>query len=315
MSAVERFDFAGWRWSVPSHAVGSDAVPGVGRGFLTPTPVRVGDSIWVLGSPRDSRGRGSICAVDITINRRGSAKVTTRSSLLLPPGPVGSFDANGVILGDAILESDRWTLAYVGFSDEQGEKFVARSGIATVGFDGDVIDRPRDPTPVHPATYRPLIEAIHATRSKQGGIEVLYSMGQGWELIDGKPFPRYDTYRAEGSTLNHVIGSLEPLLPRPNGVYRLGRPRWFTLDRESEIIVATGGRRDGDYRPYAFIEGEEGGLVLDEGAFPFAPGDYVWCSKQLSYPCVERLDDETAIMTMNGDGMGAAGFFVSVGRR
>lgn len=315
VGAVDGFDFAGWRWTEPSHAIGSNALLGVGRGFLTPTPVHVSGSIQVFGSPRDPQGRGSICAVEITIDRRGRAQVQESFRVLLPPGQVGCFDENGVILGDVIIEPDRLTVAYVGFADQEGEKFVARSGIASVGFDGQIIKRACDPTAVHPGTHRPIIEAIHATRSSAGGIEALYSMGQGWEFIDGAPFPRYDTYKAQGSTLDCLTGSLEPMLPRPEGVYRLGRPRWFSRDGEKDIIVATGGRRDGDYRPYVFVEAEEGRLVLDEGAFPFGPSDYPWCANQLSYPCIEWLNDETAIMTMNGDGMGADGFFLSVGHR
>lgn len=313
---VALVQFAGWAWQTPIHVAASERTPGVGTGFLTPTPVKYADSVWVLGSPRDERGRGHICAMEIVLGPKGTVSTESEAALLLPPGEPGNFDENGAILGDVINVPDRGvSIAYVGFADSVGQKFAARTGVACVELDDGIVQRPVGATRIHPVEEMPLIEALHAVRVTDDGFDVLYCVGNPWEFIDGAPFPSYDVYRASGSDLENLRGNTNPLLPRPHGVYRLGRPRWFPQEDGQDVIVATGGRRDGDYRPYVFREHSSGGFVLVENAFPFLPGDFPWCKIQLSYPCVAVVDDDTALMVMNGDRMGEAGFFASVGRR
>lgn len=312
---MNRVSFAGWIWDEPQLLRGTESTAGAGRGFLTPTPILKGDAIWLFGSPRDDRGRGTVTCIEVHLQKNAITLERRLSELTLPPGEAGSFDENGAILGDILSEGGAVRITYVGFADAPGQKFVARTGVAVLDPISGVMMRSLEPVRVHPTESAPIFEAIHCIRATAGGWEALYAAGHGWEEIGGARFPSYDTFVAHGSSQETLLGSPNPLLPRPDGVYRLGRPRWFLPDSDRARIVATGGRRTGDYRPYVFELGEDGKYVESPERFPFCPGDFPWCSRQLSYPTAVHLDGETAVMFMNGDQMGRDGCFAALGRR
>lgn len=312
---MSRTSFAGWFWDEPQLLQGTESTAGIGRGFLAPTPLLNGDAIWLFGSPRDDRGRGTVTCIEVHLRKNELAVGQRIPELTLPPGKADSLDENGVILGDILLQGAVVRVTYVGFASAPGQKFVARTGVAVLDPSSGVITRSFEPVRVHPTESAPIIEAVHCIRATAGGWEALYAVGHGWEEIGGARFPRYDTFAANGSSQETLRGASNPLLPRPDGVYRLGRPRWFLPDSDSSRIVATGGRRTGDYRPYVFELGGDGRYVESSERFPFNPGDFTWCARQLSYPAAVHLDDETAIMFMNGDQMGRDGCFAALGYR
>lgn len=302
---------AGTAWSAPELAIATALFPAdlaVG-GFLTPTPVlRDEGTVRVFGGMRDAHGISRIGWVDVDASTRAPVAVCTAPAL--DTGPPGAFDANGVILGDVAAEalSGDLVLAYVGFSMFPTIKFRAYSGLATSSDGGETFTRVTSEPWLgrhHAGLPNSIIAAHSLYRDADGRWCALVAVGDGWEDIGGRPYPRYFTVAAAGPDLATMTVDPAPLLPMPDGVYRLGRPRVAPLGDGSAAIVATGGRRDGDYRAYAFGASGEGWAQLAAPP-PIAPGCSPLASVQAAYPAHIVVGDEVWVF-FNGDDMGRAG--------
>lgn len=303
------------RWTTPELAIDAAVLPRslAVSGFLTPTPVLGDDgTVRVFGGMRDASGVSRIGWADIDIKSRELVNVCDHPALDV--GAPGHFDSNGVILGDLVTDpaTGDLVMAYVGFSTFPTVKFRAFSGLATSSDGGCTFRRVGLGPWLGDASWeRPTsIMAVHCLRqSGDGGWSALIAVGDGWESIGARVYPRYFTVEATGPDLASLTVVPEPLLPVPDGVYRLGRPRFAPHGDGPPAIVATGGRRSGDYRPYAFIQSDGAWLPADE-PLPIAPGCSPFAQVQAAYPAHVVIDSEVWVF-FNGDDMGRAGALVT----
>ena len=97
---------------------------------LTPTPIQLNSStIRVLCSFRDPQGIGRIGFVDVDSSNPSIIKSISPAPII-DIGEPGSFDDNGVILGDIIRFQNSYYLYYVGFQLVEKVKFLAFTGLA-----------------------------------------------------------------------------------------------------------------------------------------------------------------------------------------
>jgi hypothetical protein len=298
-------------WSEPILAIPSFlwADIGIGSGFLTPTPTRLPNgNIRVFGGIRDLFGRSTINWVDLSpitatvLDYSKEPCLDTRNS--------GDFDTDGAILGDIFPYKDSLAMFYVGFKRYLDVKFRAYTGFA-VSFDlGMTWEKQFSPiSELQKRVINSDIFAVHNVRITNDYVELLVALGNGWEEINGKSFPKYGSFLAHGKTLDALEISTEVLLPQNPEMYRLGRPRYFRNSRNKiEYIVATGGKRDGDYRPYIF-EKESSTWVMSDLQFPILPGKAADFYSQVSYPAYIDINNSTWIF-FNGDGMGKSGSYL-----
>jgi hypothetical protein len=301
-------------WANPSLAIPSSLWESidVGYGFLTPTPILISDDvIRVFGGVRDNQGRSAIHWVDIdarTLKVMDYARFAcfdTRDSL--------DFDTDGAILGDIESQGSKLLMYYIGFKKSAAVKFQAFTGLAeSTDFGKSWVKVPAPFSYLHENFLGCDIFAIHSARRVENRYELYVAVGTGWEYISGKQFPRYKSFTLEGEDFDTLTLSSIPVLPDLVDVYRLGRPRLFHMPRTGqEILIATGGKPSGDYRPYVFSK-LESEWCLDQNQFCIEPGYSADFSLQVSYPALIEYKDRV-IVFFNGDQMGRRGAFTTIG--
>ena len=299
-------------WSAPALSIPSSLWEsnGLGYGFLTPTPIRITEHlIRVFGGVRDSQGRSAIHWVDVdpsTLTVIDYARLPcfdTRGSL--------EFDTDGAILGDIHLQGTKMTMYYVGFRKSARVKFQAFTGLAESTDFGKSWSRQEPPfNYLHKDACD--IFAIHSVREVANQFEFYVAVGTGWELIEGRQFPRYKSFFLAGESLDSLKLSCDPILPEVDDVYRLGRPRVFQMSPTGEeFLIATGGKPSGDYRPYVFSK-KGINWNLDQNQFCIEPSYSADFSTQVSYPALIQ-DRNRVVVFFNGDQMGKLGTYTTVG--
>jgi hypothetical protein len=278
-------------------------------GFLTPTPYLLPNGLTrIFGGARDSNGRSRIMWVDLDPITLEVTKVAKEPILDL--GVPGTFDSNGMILGD--IKNDKKSglvlLTYVGFSNYPTVKFRAYSGLAVSKDDGESFQKVSSEPMISKEEFKlkTSIVAIHNMEFNESGIKLLAAIGSGWEIIAGNPYPKYEVWSFSGLDLDSLSLSNGPIFSNPENVYRLGRPRSYTLDSGEEIVIATGGKVDGDYRPYFFKNEGGTGYRRIEMDYPVKPGISRHATIQAAYPVhISSRDGNVALF--NGNFMGKAG--------
>ncbi len=96
---------------------------------LTPTPYVMHDCIRVFAGFRDTEGISRIGYADLDkSDPRKVLKVSDKP--VLDIGKPGTFDDNGLIMGDLITVGEELYLYYVGFQLVKRAKFLAYTGLA-----------------------------------------------------------------------------------------------------------------------------------------------------------------------------------------
>ena len=299
-------------WSDPNLAVSGALWESgqVGTGFLTPTPVVLpGGTLRIFGGVRDVAGRSVVCWADLDSE---SLKVVDFSNTpCFDTRDSDDFDTDGAILGDVSLSDGIMTMIYVGFRKAKQVKFQAFTGLATSMDLGITWTRQDSPFKrFHSNVPKTDIFAVHSMNNHKKSLEYFVAIGNGWEIINQVQYPKYQTYSLTGKNLESLELSSAPIIKLPKEVYRLGRPRYFfSQETKEEYLLATGGKRDGDYRPYIFkkILNE---WVLSSEQFTIEPGQLSGFMKQVSYPSVIEYDSK-CFAFFNGDDMGRAGCYVT----
>jgi hypothetical protein len=283
---------------------------GPNLGFLTPTAYfcESENRQFVYGAVRDNSGRAVIRGVellenleslpfrDFSLDRRGSEM----------------FDQDGTILGHVNKVGDVVRLYYVGFRRPQNVKFEAFSGLAE-SYDGGktFIFRRK----IFDSNFfkflngsKPSIVACHWNNLDfYGNGMALIAIGSDWLEIGERKFPKYSSYLINVENFQCV--NLVCALPQSSDIYRLGRPR-FIFGNDMRIAVATGGKSNGDYRPYFFEFTGTAFIPRLDYSFPIQPGSSALYKQQVSYPeFIKFPNSSNGLFLFNGDNMGELGCF------
>lgn len=276
---------------------------------MTPTPILIKNEeiLRVYASFRDENGIGRIGYIDLDPENPSKIK-NVSANPVLDIGFPGSFDDNGVILGDVIEINNSLYMYYVGFQIVSKAKFLAFSGLAISNDGGNTFIRIQN-CPVLDRTQESIyIRAIHTARYENGIFKIWYAVGNGWEIIQDKPYPKYYIKYNESKDGLHFnesgIKCLEYNVSR--GEYRIGRPRVYNINGKY-IMFYTYGTIHGDYM-VGYAESENGiewqrkyegiGIELSKDG---------WDSKSICYPSIITVYDKIYIF-YNGNDMGKTGF-------
>src|SRR5262245_47169221 len=108
---------------------------------LTPTPHLLDDeTIRVFTGFRDKEGVSRIGYVDLDALNPTRVKAISRHPVL-DVGRAGSFDDNGVILGDVVSHNNKLRMYYIGFQLVKRAKFLAFTGVAESSDNGESFHR------------------------------------------------------------------------------------------------------------------------------------------------------------------------------
>ncbi|MCU0592804.1 MAG: hypothetical protein MUC57_15185 [Desulfobacterales bacterium] len=273
---------------------------------LTPTPIQLEPgAIRVYAGFRDAMGVSRIGYVDVAADDPSNVlKVSSRP--VLDIGRPGTFDDNGVILGDVLRIDDTVRMYYVGFQQVQKVKFLAFSGLAVSRDHGESFERLTGAPVLDRDGESLFIRAIHSVLVEDGVWKVWYASGSGWEMIGGVPYPRYHIHCTESpdGLSFHQPGRL--CIDVENSEYRIGRPRVTKRDGIYQMYF-TKGDIAGHYFP-GYAESSDGThWVRKDDQIGLTLSASGWDSRTLCYPALITVHGRT-YMFYNGNDMGKDGF-------
>lgn len=277
---------------------------------LTPTPILYDDrTIRVYAGFRDAEGVSRIGYVDVDADDPSRVLGESKEPVL-DVGVNGAFDDNGVILGDIIAHDGKLYMYYVGFQLVEKAKFLAFTGLAISDDGGDSFERHSRAPVLDRGDNELYIRAIHSVRVEDGVFRVWYAAGNGWQMIDGTPYPQYHIRYLESADGIRFSGEGQLCVDVRGTEYRIGRPRVFKMGGNFRMHY-TKGTIEGDYLA-GYAESEDG-LVwrrMDE-KMGITLSQEGWDSRALAYPALLDCKGKT-YMFYNGNDMGRTGFGYAV---
>jgi hypothetical protein len=276
---------------------------------LTPTPYRLDDDlIRVYAGFRDDDGVSRIGHVDVRADDPATI-VRVGAEPVLDIGRGGCFDDSGMILGDVIDAPGGLHMFYVGFQRVARAKFLAFTGLAISTDGGDRFRRVQETPILDRAPGRSTIGAVHSVIHEEGRWRLWYAVGDDWEIIGGRPFPRYHIRYAETDDLRAMPHEGQVcLLPRGNE-YRIGRPRVYRFGGRY-VMYFTRGNLTGEYFPGVACSDDGIHWERRDESLGLALSDNGWDSRVICYPALIRQHDKL-LMFYNGNDMGVDGFGVA----
>lgn len=274
---------------------------------MTPTPFLITpDVIRIYGGFRDKEGISRIGYIDVNAENPSEIYDISKEPIL-DIGQPGMFDDNGVILGDIVPYDNKLYMYYIGFQIPQKVKFVVFTGLAISEDNGNTFKRYSN-TPIMDRTHdAPQIRAAHSAMKCDDHWKIWYAQGDGWEIINNIPYPRYYiryVQSANGIHFDHEKSIT--CITLENDEYRIGRPRVnkrndgiyemrFTLDtlkKEYKSGYATS--KDGMH------------WTRDDTKLGLTPSSEGWDSEMACYPVLLNTKKHR-YMFYSGNGMGRTG--------
>ena len=273
---------------------------------ITPTPYLLDpETIRVFAGFRDDDGVSRIGFVDLDAADPARVKRVSETPAL-DVGKPGTFDDNGVILGDILEHDGKLLLYYVGFQLVRQAKFLAFSGLATSSNAGESFSRLSDAPVLDRADEGLYIRAIHSVRIEAGVWKVWYAAGAAWTIIGGVPFPNYHIRYLESAD-GRTFGKLgEVCVEQEGSEYRIGRPRVYLRNGRYEMYY-TRGTVAGEYVAGMAVSDDGRHWSRRDDELGIGPSRAGWDSEALSYPSLVSVGTRT-FMFYNGNDMGRAGF-------
>jgi hypothetical protein len=280
---------------------------------LTPTPIiHVDGHIRVYAGFRDGAGVSRIGYVDLDADDPTRVLKVSKKPVL-DIGRDGCFDDSGVILGDVIRAEQKLYMFYVGFQLVAKAKFLAFSGVAVSEDEGETFTRISEAPVIGRAPAQTTIGAIHSAHYENGLWRLWYARGDGWELIDGTPYPQYEICYVETRDLLAIPRQGTLCIPPAHPEYRIGRPRVYKdMDGSPYTIYYTRGTVDGEYYFPGKAVSEDGlEWIRKDSEFELSLSDSGWDSIHLCYPVFITANGKEYVF-YNGNHMGVDGFGCAV---
>jgi predicted GH43/DUF377 family glycosyl hydrolase len=298
------------KWVKKGLVYGPDGtMPWARHSALAPTPVLFGDVIRVYAGFRDVRGVSRIGYVDVDANEP-SRVLAVSGKPAIDIGIPGTFDDNGVILGDIVRENGQLRMFYVGFQLVEKVKFLAFSGVAVSDEGGNSFTRVKN-TPILDRSDEGIyIRAIHTVLVENGIWRIWYSVGNEWTFINGMPYPNYHIRYNESKDGMSFEDEGTVCITQEHNEYRIGRPRVYKQG-DLYTMFYTKGTLSGEYVP-GYAESDDGvNWQRMDDTIGICPSDTGWDSHMLCYPSMVEYKDRV-YMFYNGDNYGEAGFGYAV---
>ena len=274
---------------------------------LTPAPFILKKGvIRVYCAMRDNKGVARLGYFDV--DEKNPKKVIGYSKKpVLHIGVKGSFDDNGMLLGDVIKVKNEIRMYYVGFQIVDKVKFIAYGGVA-ISKDGKNFSRYSNSPIIDRDDNGLYIRAIHGIKivSKEK-FQAWIAEGSDWEKIKNKPYPRYSIatiFSKDG--LNFEKNTSKKIRLGKKDEYRIGRPKIFSLNKNTHFLTFTYGKADGTYESsYAISKDLINWKRKDD--FGLKPSKKGFDSIHLAYPALIKNSCGDVFCFYNGNNMGEGG--------
>lgn len=276
--------------------------------FMTPTPWQLNeDTIRIFGGMRDDVGVSRIGYIDVDSYNPKIIKYVSQTPVL-DTGIPGSFDDNGVILGDIIEKEDNEIyMYYVGFQLVKKVKFLAFTGLA-ISTDGGYSFNRYSNSPVLDRTDNGLyIRAVHTVIRENNKWRFWCGEGCKWRYIGGLAYPSYEIWYTESDDGINFSKEERLSLTYNNSEYRIGRPRVYKNSNSSYEMYFTCDTLDKQYfSGYAY---SSDGLAWerDDSKFSIHRSKDGWDSEMVCYPSLHTTPHGSKYTFYSGNQMGYSG--------
>lgn len=277
---------------------------------LTPTPFVYDERVRIYAGFRDKKGVSRIGYVDL--EKEDPTKILRISTQpVLDIGKPGTFDDNGLILGDVIKVDNKVYMYYIGFQLVEKVKFLAYTGLAISNDEGETFKKYSSVPVLDRKKNELYFNAIHTILEGEGKFKCWLGAGSSWEMINNIPYPSYSVKYIE--SLDGVNFTEEPIEVLPfskKNEYRIGRPRVYRQNNKY-FMIFTWGDTDGNYQMGCAQSKDGINWLRDDSIINFEPSDRGWDSQSCSYGALFEANNNT-YMVYNGNDMGKDGFGLAV---
>lgn len=274
---------------------------------MTPTPFVFEDKVRIYAGFREDSG---ICRIGyVDLSKEDPTKILKISDKpVLDIGKPGTFDDNGVILGDIIRRDNKLYMYYVGFQLVQKVKFLAFTGLAISEDNGENFVRYSDVPVLDRKQNELYFNAIHTIIEQNGIYKCWMGAGSAWQEIEGKPYPSYIVKYTESKDGIHFYEKpLDCVHFSRKEEYRIGRPRVYFKDNKY-FMVFTWGDINSNYQMGSAYSEDGIKWTRDDSIINFKPsGGTGWDSNSASYGAFFEVNNKT-YMVYNGNSYGKDGF-------
>ena len=273
---------------------------------LTPTPILLDDStIRVYAGLRDDKGVSRIGYVDINADDPSCVRAVSTVPVL-DVGIPGTFDDNGVILGDITTHNNVMYMYYIGFQLVDKVKFLAFTGLATSIDGGSSFQRHSNAPILDRSNNELYFRAIHSVMFEDEVWKVWCGVGSDWVWINEIPYPKYEVRYYESTDGVNFPEKGHICIENTENEYRIGRPRVIKRDNIYRMFYTKGTLKK-EYLP-GYAESVDGKhWTRKDHEIGISPSGDGWDSSQLCYPSIISCKNRT-YMFYNGNDYGKTGF-------
>jgi hypothetical protein len=137
-------------------------------------------------------------------------------------------------------------------------------------------------------------------------------VGDDWETIDGRPYPRYHIRYGQTHDLRVPPREDRVCLTPQGSEYRIGRPRVYRIGGR-HVMYFTRGNTNGEYFPGIAYSSDGSAWQRRDEELGLALSAQGWDSSTICYPALIRNGDKLW-MFYNGNDMGRDGFGLAEAR-
>lgn len=275
--------------------------------FMTPTPWQLNeDTIRIFGGMRDDLGVSRIGYIDVDSYNPKIVKHISQTPVL-DIGIPGSFDDNGVILGDIIAKEDNEIyMYYVGFQLVEKVKFLAFTGLA-ISADGGYSFNRYSNVPILDRTDNGLyFRAVHTVMKEKDKWRFWCGEGRKWHYINGVAYPSYEIWYTESKDGINFSKREQLVLQYSSTEYRIGRPRVYRKTDAYEMYFTYDTLDKKYFSGYAHsLDGLS--WNREDSKFTIQCSESGWDSDMVCYPSLHNTPHGSMYIFYSGNGMGFSG--------
>lgn len=273
--------------------------------FMTPHAILIGDKIRIYGGVRDAEGMSRIKYIEVNADNP-SEVLYVSDKPCFDIGAPGTFDDNGMILGDILPVDNEYWMYYVGFQHVQKAKFYAFSGLAISRDGGESFQRYSE-VPVMDRTDKGKFgRCIHTVLHEDNIFKIYYAVIHSWKFINNIPYPSYNIWYTESEDGIHIPDRDERLCVDVIGnEYRIGRPKVYRTEKGYEMLYT----RDLVTKEYlaGYAVSDDGiNWVRKDKELNLSTSRFGFDSEMACYPVKLDYRNKTYLF-YNGNGMGKTG--------
>jgi hypothetical protein len=282
-----------------------------------PTVDILSDKVWrIYYSTRDESNQSRISYFDVEAGN--PCHVIYKHDLpILQLGKLGAFDDAGMMPSSVLTVGGVKYLYYTGWNVRKSVPYQNTIGLAISHDNGETYERAGDGPVLGLSLYDPYFIGTASILEEDGLWRNWYATCTGWEMINGKPEPRYHLKYAESRDgiewrrHGHVAidykdskegGLVRASVVREQGRYLMWYARRHMVGYRTEVqhSYRIGYAESNDGVNWVRMDDQAGIEVSDDG----------WDSGMIAYPCVVQ-NENASFLFYNGNGFGQSGIGVA----